>query len=327
MTTRLDGAAPEVEISRDMIRRGLIVAPLMIAICGVIWGGDGVWSSAYGIALVLVNFAIAAALIAVTARDLARADDGRHPVRLPRSASACCCSRSCSSRTPAGFRARRSASPSSSPTSGLLVWELKYVAASLAYPGLKPNYLRRQSDQTERNQLCSDSNFPRSTRSCAGRTSSRTFNKVALIAVLAALIGIDDLPARRPQGPDGGARRASATSPRSSVEFIEDGIVMQTMGKDGLGWTPFLLSLFIFIYLCNVPGIIPIFQMPATARIAIPMFLSLLVWVTFIGVGLKHQRLALLRPPAVAARCARRAEATRGHRSSSSRPSSSGRSR
>ena len=39
----------------------------IIAVCGVIWGMDGVWSSAYGIALVLVNFAIAAALIAALA--------------------------------------------------------------------------------------------------------------------------------------------------------------------------------------------------------------------------------------------------------------------
>ncbi len=75
----------------------------------------------------------------------------------------------------------------------------------------------------------------------------------------------------------------------TSVEFIENGIVMQTMGKDGLGWTPFLLSLFIFIYLCNVPGIIPILQMPATARMAIPMFLALVVWVIYNGVGFKHQ--------------------------------------
>ena len=51
MTTRLEGPAPELEISRDMIRRGLIASPVLIAICGAIWGMDGVWSSAYGIAL------------------------------------------------------------------------------------------------------------------------------------------------------------------------------------------------------------------------------------------------------------------------------------
>jgi F-type H+-transporting ATPase subunit a len=73
------------------------------------------------------------------------------------------------------------------------------------------------------------------------------------------------------------------------VEFVEDGIVMQTMGKDGLAWTPFLLTMFMFIYLCNVPGIIPFFQMPATARMAVPMFLALMVWVIYNVTGIKHQ--------------------------------------
>ena len=42
---------------------------------------------------------------------------------------------------------------------------------------------------------------------------------------------------------------------------------------------------------------------PATARIAIPMFLALLVWVIFIGVGFKHQGPAYIKnslfPPGV----------------------------
>ncbi|MFT6811875.1 MAG: F-type H+-transporting ATPase subunit a [Gammaproteobacteria bacterium] len=117
-----------------------------------------------------------------------------------------------------------------------------------------------------------------------------TFNKIALIAVLAALIGIMlfVLAARADakKAPTGARNLAETT-----VEFIEEGIVMQTLGKSGLGWTPFLLSLFIFIFLCNIPGVIPIFQMPATARIAIPLCLSLLVWVVFIGTGIKHQGL------------------------------------
>ncbi|MDQ3738552.1 MAG: F0F1 ATP synthase subunit A [Actinomycetota bacterium] len=115
-----------------------------------------------------------------------------------------------------------------------------------------------------------------------------TFNKIALIAVAAALIGtVVFLLAGSKDGKKAptGVRNLAETS----VEFIEDGIVMQTMGRDGLGWTPFLLSMFIFIYLCNVPGVIPLLQMPATARIAIPLSLSLLVWVIFIGVGFKHQ--------------------------------------
>ena len=56
----------------------------------------------------------------------------------------------------------------------------------------------------------------------------------------------------------------------SAVDFVHNGIIMQTMGPDGLGYTPFLLTLFIFIFLCNIWEIIPVVQMPANARIALP---------------------------------------------------------
>jgi F-type H+-transporting ATPase subunit a len=129
-----------------------------------------------------------------------------------------------------------------------------------------------------------------------------SFNKIALIAVLAAVIGTVVFllaGSKDPTVAPTGVRNLAETT----VEFIEDSVIMQTMGKEGLKWTPFLLSLFLFIYLCNVTGIIPFLQMPATARIAIPLFLSLLVWVVFIATGLKHQKGAyfghLLWPPGV----------------------------
>lgn len=129
-----------------------------------------------------------------------------------------------------------------------------------------------------------------------------SFNKVALIAVAAALIGIVIfLLAGSQDGtkPPRGIRNLAETI----VEFIEDQIIMPTMGRQGLGWTPFMISLFVFIYLCNAPGIIPVLYMPATARIAIPLTLSLLVWLIYIGVGIKHQGLGyfahLLWPPGV----------------------------
>lgn len=134
------------------------------------------------------------------------------------------------------------------------------------------------------------------------RDVAPTFNKVAIISVLAALISsLIFLLAARQDGLKApkGVRNLAETI----VEFIEEQIIMPTMGKSGLGWTPFLLSMFAFIYLCNLPGIIPIIYMPATARIAIPLFLSLLVWVVFIGVGFKHQGPAYIKnslfPPGV----------------------------
>ncbi len=120
-----------------------------------------------------------------------------------------------------------------------------------------------------------------------------TFNKVALIACLAALIGIAIFLAAARKDPlvaPKGVRNLAETG----VEFIEDQIVLQTMGRDGLGWTPFLLTLFIFVYLCNLPGIIPFLQMPATARMALPLFLAVIVWITYNVVGFKHNGIKYL---------------------------------
>jgi F-type H+-transporting ATPase subunit a len=114
-----------------------------------------------------------------------------------------------------------------------------------------------------------------------------SFNKIALISVLALAIAsiLMFIASRRdPLQPPRGIRNLV----ESTVSFVEN-IVLQGMGRDGLPWTPFILALFIFIYLCNLPGILPIFQMPATARMAIPFGLAIMVWVTFLAVGMKHQ--------------------------------------
>jgi hypothetical protein len=137
LTSKPTGEATEVEISIDMIKRGLIAAPILIAVCGVIWGVDGAWSSAYAIAIVLVNFALSAAIIAGGSRISYAALLGGvlfgYIFRLALIFLA--------------VWVVKDASWISMPAIGvsiivthfgLLVWELKYVAISLAYPGLKP---------------------------------------------------------------------------------------------------------------------------------------------------------------------------------------------
>ena len=146
-TTRFEGPAPEVAVSNDMIKRGLIVAPIIIAICAVIWGVNGAFSSAYGVAIVLVNFALAAALIAGAARI---------SVGLMMGA------------TMFGYLIRlaliflavwivKDASWISLPALGstiivthlgLLFWEMKYVALSLSQPGLKTDVPQVSRDHT-----------------------------------------------------------------------------------------------------------------------------------------------------------------------------------
>jgi F-type H+-transporting ATPase subunit a len=131
-----------------------------------------------------------------------------------------------------------------------------------------------------------------------------SFNKISIIAVLAVLISSALFFMAGRKSDVNEAPKGSRNLAEIIVDFIEDGVIMQTMGKEGLAWTPFLLTLFLFIYLCNVPGIIPFFQMPATARMAVPMFLALLVWVVFNATGIKHQGVggyfkSVLFPPGV----------------------------
>ena len=73
------------------------------------------------------------------------------------------------------------------------------------------------------------------------------------------------------------------------VDFIREGIILQTMGPEGLRYTPFLLTVFTFIASLNLIGLLPIVQMPVNARMAIPAILGVLVWVIFNTVGIMKQ--------------------------------------
>ncbi len=75
----------------------------------------------------------------------------------------------------------------------------------------------------------------------------------------------------------------------SLVDFIQNGIILQTIGADGLKYTAFLGTLFTFIFLCNIWEIIPLAQMPVNARIALPIFLTGLVWVLYMVLGMAKQ--------------------------------------
>jgi F-type H+-transporting ATPase subunit a len=73
------------------------------------------------------------------------------------------------------------------------------------------------------------------------------------------------------------------------VEFIEDQIILQVMGPGTLGWTPYLLTIFVFVATLNLIGLIPLVQMPVNARMAIPAVLGLQIWLVYNFIGIKHQ--------------------------------------
>jgi F-type H+-transporting ATPase subunit a len=75
----------------------------------------------------------------------------------------------------------------------------------------------------------------------------------------------------------------------STINLVEDNILMQTMGHDGLGWAPFMTTVFLFVFFTNIFEIIPVIQMPANAKFAMPLVLAMLVWVLYNAFGIKSQ--------------------------------------
>lgn len=137
MVTRLEGDAPEIEVSLDIVKRGAMVAPVIVAVCAVFAGLDGVWSSLYAMALVFVNFLLAAGLVSVTARISLGLMMGAvlfgYLARLGLIFLAVILVRD------SGWISLTALGLTIIVTHlGLLVWEMRFVAASLAFPGLKP---------------------------------------------------------------------------------------------------------------------------------------------------------------------------------------------
>jgi hypothetical protein len=136
--------AVERDLAFDMVRRGLWAAPAIVLAAAVIWGGDGAWSALLAIAVVFVNLAVSALALSWAARVSATA---------------------IMAVAMFGFAVRMAVltlvvylvkdEPWIDLVAlgvtilvthlGLLFWELRYVSASLAFPGLKPGVAKEAS--------------------------------------------------------------------------------------------------------------------------------------------------------------------------------------
>lgn len=134
---RYDSATPEADIAKDLVRRSVWIAPALIAGSAIGWGFDGAFSAAVGVAIVVGNFLFSAALLTWGARIsvgfvLGMAMFG-YVIRLGIITVAVLLIKDLAwvELIPLGFTLIIT-------HLGLLLWETKYVSASLAFPGLKP---------------------------------------------------------------------------------------------------------------------------------------------------------------------------------------------
>ncbi|HYG71904.1 MAG TPA: F0F1 ATP synthase subunit A [Actinomycetota bacterium] len=132
---------------------------------------------------------------------------------------------------------------------------------------------------------------------CVIGSGDMCFNRVSMLIVLAGLIVIALVLVafRKPALVPRGLQNAM----ESIVEFIRNGIALEVMGPSGLPWVPFLTTLFLFIFVNNIFGILPFINFPTTSRMAIPAFLAILVYIMFIVAGVRAHGLRYFKDSVV----------------------------
>ncbi len=87
-------------------------------------------------------------------------------------------------------------------------------------------------------------------------------------------------------------------------DFIRNSIAVDVIGREGVRFAPYLTTLFAFVFLNNLFGILPLAQVPVNSRIAFPAFLALNSWVLFNYLGIQRKGFGpyfkeMLFPPGV----------------------------
>jgi hypothetical protein len=132
--------APAVErsIALDMVKRGALVAPVAVLAAAVFGGADVAASVAYGIVIVLANLLLSAAMLGWAAKQTAgilmATALGGFFVRMGVVTIAILAVRDLEwvALVPMSVAVLLA-------SLGLLFWEMRYISASLAFPGLKPS--------------------------------------------------------------------------------------------------------------------------------------------------------------------------------------------
>ena len=132
-------AAPEVEreLAFDMLKRGVWFAPAVLVLASVAWGAEGATSALLAIAVVSVNLLLAALALSWAAKvsltAIMAVSLGGFAVRMGLVTGVLFAVRDVGwvNMTALGICVIVT-------HLGLLFWELRYVSASLAFPGLKP---------------------------------------------------------------------------------------------------------------------------------------------------------------------------------------------
>ena len=119
---------------------------------------------------------------------------------------------------------------------------------------------------------------------------------VAFVVVLAIFMTAFRRPQLVPRGLQNFAE--------SVYDFVDVQISKEVIGHEGGKWTPYLVTLFVWIFVLNIFEIIPGANFPVTSKFAFPMIYALFTWVIFMGLGIRRQGLGgyfknIMFPPGI----------------------------
>jgi F-type H+-transporting ATPase subunit a len=114
-----------------------------------------------------------------------------------------------------------------------------------------------------------------------------SINRVVLQMFVVVLLvwGLFFLAFRRPELVPSGLQNVM----ESIVDFVRNQIVLEVIGRDGLRFLPYLVTLFVFVFLGNLGGIIPPVLFPLNGRMALPAVMAICSLLLFISVGIATQ--------------------------------------
>ena len=135
--------APEREVASDLFRRGIIVSPLLLVLCLILGGLSGLASGSIALGIVLTNFIAGAWVIEwavkISPQLLMGAVLGGFVLRMGIITGVVL-----PIRNSEWFEIVPFAAILIFLHLGLLIWEMRYVSATLSYRGLKPRVKRQK---------------------------------------------------------------------------------------------------------------------------------------------------------------------------------------
>ena len=108
---------------------------------------------------------------------------------------------------------------------------------------------------------------------------------IQMFVVVLLVWGLFYLGFRRPRLVPSGLQNVM----ESVVEFIRNQVVLEVIGREGLRFLPYLTTLFVFVFLGNLGGIIPPILFPRNSHMAMPTIMAICSLLLFISVGISRQ--------------------------------------